>query len=188
MRNKIKIKNTLVKILVVSMAVSVFAFAGTGCEKKNDTSASNTPTNASVVSETSTENSTTETGKAAESKTEESKTAASEKSSEQPTENSTEKSLDETPTTADTMTEEMMLGTWEYNVGSSYMGLQLLDNGSAFINANEIDRTMIGTWVVEDNSKLKLTYWGESSYYVLKDGILYSVEHPSQFFTKNSNE
>ena len=196
-----KLKNTIVKILIASMAVSVLAFAGSGCNNKNDTSNSNSSSAASSASESSADESKTradnsDTDKSdtdkneSSAETEKSEIVSSDESktetSEESTESAPEESIDETPTAADTMTVEMMIGTWEYNVGSAFMGLQLLDNGTAFISAGEIEKTMIGSWDVEDN-RLKLTYWGESTYYVLNDGVLFSVESPSQFFTKKSD-
>lgn len=79
-----------------------------------------------------------------------------------------------------------IVGSWTYNVGSNYMGISFKENGAAIVAANELARSQIGSWTIRNN-KVKLNIFGADSYYVFKNGILYNEEHPSQFFTKDTD-
>ena len=79
-----------------------------------------------------------------------------------------------------------IVGTWTYNVGSNYMSIHFNADGKAFIAANELARTAVGSWTIKDGM-VKLTVYGGDSFYNFKNGMLINADAPAQFFTKDNN-
>ena len=76
---------------------------------------------------------------------------------------------------------EQYIGSWYYNVGDNYMGMTILEDGTVQANANEIERTMLGSWR-EENGKLIVTLYGEDMAYTYDGEHLVEDDSGRVFF------
>ena len=68
-----------------------------------------------------------------------------------------------------------LVGSWEYNVGSKYIGMKLLDNGTAQIESTDFEGTEYGTWSVDGTTVTVVMVTG-TTIYNYEDGRLVETD------------
>ena len=162
-------RSKLWKVIAVAMAAAMLACVSAGCAKNEsktqDSSAASVTSTESKADESKADESKADESKADESKADESKADESkpdestpdesteenstEESAEGSEEESTEESAEDSDVNTADFTAEDIVGNWEFNVGDSYSGLILGEDGSAvarYINGFSLG----GTWELND--------------------------------------
>lgn len=156
-------KSRIWKVLAVAMAAAMIACVGAGCAKndnKAESSAASTASTASAASKTESKDESKTESKAEskeESKTEskeESKTESTEESKEESKEESAEESKEESAeesAEAGDVTVETVAGSYEFNVGGTYIGMVLNADGTlVYRTVNGV--SIPGTWELEGST------------------------------------
>ncbi len=74
-----------------------------------------------------------------------------------------------------------VIGTWEYNVGSNYIGMTLFENGSVHIESTESDEIEYGTWSI-DKATVTVVMVSGTKVYTYDGSNLIDVDDPGHVF------
>ena len=199
-------KSKIWKVIAVAMAAAMIACVGAGCAKNDSKSNEGSKTSVASTADTSKTDSKTESSE--ESKTEskeESKTESSEESQAESKEESKTESSEESQTESkeESMTESSeesveesgetsedvstdyeaysdYFGSWEFNVGSEYVGLIINSDGSAEYK-DASGNSVPARWTVEDG-KLCVRAAGGLQKFDFADDKLVDTDNSHAYF------